>query len=167
MRLPTPGTRYAKSLGCDDIEFSPEDAGRSEPEFLYRILGEVIKAGATTLNIPDTTGWNMPWEFGALIRKLRENVEGAESVVFSTHCQNDLGLSTANSLAGAMNGARQVECCMLGVGERAGNAALEQVVMALHTREQHFAARTGVRLHTGVETALLAIGVGAEATDAR
>jgi len=122
---------YAKSLGCDDIEFSPEDAGRSDPEFLYRILGEVIVAGATTLNIPDTTGWNMPWEFGELIRRLRENVPGAENVVFSTHCQNDLGLATANSLAGAKNGARQLECTINGIGERAGNASLEEVVMSL------------------------------------
>lgn len=122
---------YARGLGCDDVEFSPEDAGRSDPEFLCRILGEVIKAGATTLNIPDTTGWNMPWEFGELIRYLRENVEGADTVVFSTHCQNDLGLSTANSLAGARNGARQLECTINGIGERAGNASLEEIVMSL------------------------------------
>lgn len=123
--------KFAKSLGCDDIEFSPEDAGRSDPEFLYRILAEVIDAGATTLNIPDTTGWNMPWEFGELIKKLRENVRGAENVIFSTHCQNDLGLATANSLSGALNGARQLECTINGIGERAGNASLEEVVMAL------------------------------------
>ena len=122
---------YAKSLGCDDIEFSPEDAGRSDPEFLYRVLGEVIKVGATTLNIPDTTGWNMPWEFGELIQKLRENVPGAENVVFSTHCQNDLGLATANSLSGARHGARQLECTINGIGERAGNASLEEIVMSL------------------------------------
>jgi 2-isopropylmalate synthase len=123
--------KHAKSLGCNDIEFSPEDAGRSDIEFLYRILEAVIEAGATTLNIPDTTGWNMPWEFGDLIRKLRENVKGADKVVFSTHCQNDLGLATANSLAGAMNGARQLECTINGIGERAGNASLEEVVMSL------------------------------------
>mmetsp|Transcript_28269 Transcript_28269/g.53508 ORF Transcript_28269/g.53508 Transcript_28269/m.53508 type:complete len:637 (+) Transcript_28269:326-2236(+) len=123
--------RYARGLGCDDVEFSPEDAGRSEPEFLYRVLGEVIKAGATTLNIPDTTGWNMPWEFGGLIGMLRSNVPGADNVIFSTHCQNDLGLSTANSLAGAMNGARQLECTINGIGERAGNAALEEIVMGI------------------------------------
>jgi len=122
---------FAKSLGCDDIEFSPEDAGRSDPEFLYRILSKVIEAGATTLNIPDTTGWNMPWEFGDLIAKLRANVEGAEGVVFSTHCQNDLGLATANSLSGARNGARQLECTINGIGERAGNASLEEIVMSL------------------------------------
>jgi len=123
--------KFAKSLGCDDIEFSPEDAGRSDPEFLYRILSAVIEAGATTLNIPDTTGWNMPWEFGGLIKQLRENVKGADKVVFSTHCQNDLGLATANSLAGALNGARQLECTINGIGERAGNASLEEVVMSL------------------------------------
>jgi 2-isopropylmalate synthase len=123
--------KFAKSLGCEDIEFSPEDAGRSEPEFLHRILSAVIEAGATTLNIPDTTGWNMPWEFGDLIKGLRENVKGADKVVFSTHCQNDLGLATANSLAGALNGARQLECTINGIGERAGNASLEEVVMSL------------------------------------
>jgi 2-isopropylmalate synthase len=130
---------FAKSLGCNDIEFSPEDAGRSDPDFLVRILGEVIKAGATTLNIPDTTGWNMPWEFGSLIGTLKKKVPGADNVIFSTHCQNDLGLSTANSLAGAMNGARQIECTINGIGERAGNAALEEVVMSLALRGQtHF-----------------------------
>ncbi|MGK3759428.1 MAG: 2-isopropylmalate synthase [Bacillariaceae sp.] len=123
--------KFAKSLGCNDIEFSPEDAGRSDPEFLLRILSAVIKEGATTLNIPDTTGWNMPWEFGGLIKTLRENVEGGDKVVFSTHCQNDLGLATANSLAGALNGARQLECTINGIGERAGNASLEEIVMAL------------------------------------
>jgi len=130
---------YAKSLGCTDIEFSPEDAGRSDPKFLYKILEATIEAGATTLNIPDTTGWNMPWEFGEIIRDLRENVKGAENVIFSTHCQNDLGLSTANSLAGVLNGARQVECTINGIGERAGNASLEEVVMALALKgKTHF-----------------------------
>jgi len=123
--------RFAKSLGCEDIEFSPEDAGRSDPDFLYRVLGAAIEAGATTLNIPDTTGWNMPWEFGDVIKKLRDNVPGAENVIFSTHCHNDLGLATANSLAGALNGARQLECTINGIGERAGNASLEEIVMSL------------------------------------
>jgi len=143
---------YAKSLGCDDIEFSPEDAGRSDPEFLYRILGEVIKAGATTLNIPDTTGWNMPWEFGGLIKMLRENVEGGDKVVFSTHCQNDLGLATANSLAGALNGARQLECTINGIGERAGNASLEEICMALALKgDEQFAGGPGTgRLYTAL-----------------
>mmetsp|Transcript_27107 Transcript_27107/g.48916 ORF Transcript_27107/g.48916 Transcript_27107/m.48916 type:complete len:660 (+) Transcript_27107:187-2166(+) len=143
---------YAKSLGCDDIEFSPEDAGRSDPEFLYRILEKVIIAGATTLNIPDTTGWNMPWEFGELIKKLRENVPGAENVVFSTHCQNDLGLATANSLAGALNGARQLECTINGIGERAGNASLEEIVMALALKgDEQFKGGPGTgRLFTAI-----------------
>lgn len=107
---------------------------RSEPRFLYRVLTEVIKAGATTLNIPDTTGWNLPHEFGGLIADLRANTPGAQDVIFSTHCQNDLGLSTANSLAGAMAGARQIECTINGIGERAGNASLEEVVMAIYLR---------------------------------
>ena len=143
---------FAKSLGCNDIEFSPEDAGRSDPEFLYEILSAVIEAGATTLNIPDTTGWNMPWEFGDLIKSLRENVKGADKVVFSTHCQNDLGLATANSLAGAKNGARQLECTINGIGERAGNASLEEVVMALALKgEAQFAGGPGTgRLYTAV-----------------
>ena len=143
---------YAKSLGCDDIEFSPEDAGRSDPEFLYRILAEVIEAGATTLNIPDTTGWNMPWEFGGLIKKLRENVKGAENVVFSTHCQNDLGLATANSLSGALNGARQLECTINGIGERAGNASLEEVVMSLALKgDEQFEGGPGTgKLYTAI-----------------
>ena len=144
--------KFAKSLGCDDIEFSPEDAGRSDPEFLYTILSAVIKEGATTLNIPDTTGWNMPWEFGSLIAQLRENVEGADKVVFSTHCQNDLGLATANSLAGAKNGARQLECTINGIGERAGNASLEEIVMALALKgDTHFEGSQGSgKLHTSV-----------------
>ena len=145
---------FAKSLGCNDIEFSPEDAGRSDPEFLYRVLAAVIEAGATTLNIPDTTGWNMPWEFGELIKKLRENVEGADRVVFSTHCQNDLGLATANSLAGAKNGARQLECTINGIGERAGNASLEEVVMSLALKgPTHFSGGPGTgKLHTAINT---------------
>jgi 2-isopropylmalate synthase len=144
--------KFAKSLGCDDIEFSPEDAGRSDPEFLYTILSAVIKEGATTLNIPDTTGWNMPWEFGSLMATLRENVEGADKVVFSTHCQNDLGLATANSLAGAKNGARQLECTINGIGERAGNASLEEIVMALALKgDTHFEGSQGSgKLYTAV-----------------
>jgi len=144
--------KFAKSLGCNDIEFSPEDAGRSDPEFLYRILAEVIDAGATTLNIPDTTGWNMPWEFGELIKKLRENVRGAENVVFSTHCQNDLGLATANSLSGALNGARQLECTINGIGERAGNASLEEVVMSLALKgDEQFKGGPGTgKLYTAI-----------------
>lgn len=144
VEIATNAVRYAKSLGCHDIEFSPEDAGRSDPEFLYKVLAAVIEAGATTLNIPDTTGWNMPWEFGSLIKKLRENVKGADGVIFRTHCQNDLGLATANSLAGALNGARQLECTINGIGERAGNASLEEVVMSLALKGgSHFSGGPG------------------------
>ena len=154
VKIAVSAVEFAKSLGCNDIEFSPEDAGRSDPEFLYRILGAVIEAGATTLNIPDTTGWNMPWEFGGLIQKLRENVAGADNVVFSTHCQNDLGLATANSLAGALNGARQLECTINGIGERAGNASLEEVVMALALKgSTHFQGGPGTgKLYTAINT---------------
>jgi 2-isopropylmalate synthase len=148
---------FARSLGCDDIEFSPEDAGRSDVDFLVRILEAVVDAGATTVNIPDTTGWNTPWEFGELIATLRQRLGArVENVVFSTHCQNDLGLASANSLAGAYNGARQIECTINGIGERAGNAALEEVVMALSLRgtsETAFAG--GPRLWTGLDTTFI------------
>ena len=131
--------QYLKSRGCHDIEFSPEDASRSEPDFLYRVLSEVIQAGATTLNIPDTTGWALPHEFANLISKIKAETPGAENVVISTHCQNDLGLATANSLAGAAAGARQLECTINGIGERAGNASLEEIVMAIDLRGYSFA----------------------------
>lgn len=131
----------------DDVEFSPEDACRSEMEFLYEILAAVIEAGATTLNIPDTVGYVLPYEYGQIIAKLRERVKGAEKAVFSTHCHNDLGMATANSLAGVRNGARQVECTINGLGERAGNAAMEEIVMAIHTRPDFFAEVT-----TGINT---------------
>ncbi|MBE7555034.1 MAG: 2-isopropylmalate synthase [Anaerolineales bacterium] len=128
---------YARSL-CDDVEFSPEDAGRSDPEFLAVVLGEAIKAGATTLNIPDTVGYTTPEEFGWLIKYLIDNTLGSDKVIWSTHCHNDLGLATANTLAGVRNGARQVEVTINGIGERAGNTSLEEVVMAVHTRPQNF-----------------------------
>lgn len=136
VRIASDMVSYARSLGCEDIEFSPEDAGRSDPEFLFRILEEVIKAGATTLNIPDTVGYTLPEEFGQLIAKIKANTKGADSVVISTHCQNDLGLATANTLAGAVGGARQLEVTLNGIGERAGNASLEEVVMAIKCRGQ-------------------------------
>ncbi|KAE9455485.1 hypothetical protein C3L33_12609, partial [Rhododendron williamsianum] len=148
---------YARSLGCDDVEFSPEDAGstplllalnRSDREFLYQILAEVINAGATTLNIPDTVGYTMPNEFGQLIADIRANTKGIENVIVSTHCQNDLGLSTANTLAGARAGARQVEVTINGIGERAGNASLEEVVMALKCRGDQVLGG----LYTGINT---------------
>lgn len=128
---------FASSL-THDIEFSPEDAGRSDPDFLCDVLAEVIKAGAKTLNIPDTVGYTVPDEYGSLIRYLIENTPGSENVVFSTHCHNDLGLATANTLAGIANGARQIEVTLNGIGERAGNTALEEVIMALQTRPQHY-----------------------------
>ncbi len=134
---------FAKSL-CDDVEFSPEDAGRSDPDFLVQVLGEAIKAGATTLNIPDTVGYTTPEEFGWLIKYLIEKTPGADSVVWSVHCHNDLGLATANTLAGVRNGARQVEVTINGIGERAGNTALEEVVMTLSTRPQVFGLTTNI-----------------------
>lgn len=122
----------------DNVEFSPEDAGRSETDFLCRVLEAVINAGATTLNIPDTVGYNLPHQFGELIRVLRERIPNSDKAVFSVHCHNDLGLAVANSLSAVMNGARQVECTINGLGERAGNASLEEVVMAVHTRRDVF-----------------------------
>jgi len=136
---------YAKSL-CEDVEFSPEDAGRSDPEFLYLVLGEVIKAGATTLNIPDTVGYTTPEEFRALISGIMKYTPGIENVTVSVHCHDDLGLATANSLAGIQAGARQVEVTCNGIGERAGNTSLEEVVMTLLTR------RTVYGLETGIDT---------------
>ncbi|OGI09467.1 MAG: 2-isopropylmalate synthase, partial [Candidatus Margulisbacteria bacterium GWF2_35_9] len=135
--------KYAKSL-CNDIEFSAEDAARSNPDFLYRIFTEVIKAGATVINVPDTVGYSVPQEFGALIKGIKENVVGIEKVDISVHCHNDLGLATANSLAAVLNGATQVECTVNGMGERAGNASLEEVVMALYTRKIFFNAITNI-----------------------
>jgi 2-isopropylmalate synthase len=135
--------RFAKSL-CDDVEFSPEDAGRSDPDFLVQVLTEAIKAGATTLNIPDTVGYTTPQEYGGLIRYLIANTPGSDKVVWSTHCHNDLGMATANSLAGVTNGARQIEVTINGIGERAGNTSLEEVVMAMRTRPQVFDVETNI-----------------------
>lgn len=144
VQIAVDAVKYARSLGCEDVEFSPEDAGRSDPKFLHRILTAVVEAGATTLNIPDTVGICLPEEFGELIAGIKANVPG--EFVISTHCQNDLGLSTANSLAGVANGARQVECTINGIGERAGNASLEEVAMSIWMRGQEkiFGARTGI-----------------------
>lgn len=136
---------YARSL-CEDVEFSPEDAGRSDPAFLYEVLAVAIRAGATTLNIPDTVGYTTPDEFGALIAGIIKNTPGIENCIVSVHCHNDLGLATANTLAGLRAGARQAEVTINGIGERAGNTALEEVVMALHTRPQFY------NLHTGIDT---------------
>jgi 2-isopropylmalate synthase len=132
----------------EDVEFSPEDASRSDLNFLYEILSAVIEAGAATLNIPDTVGYLLPMEYGQLIAKLRQNVRGIEKAVLSTHCHNDLGMATANSLAGVRSGARQVECTINGIGERAGNAAMEEVVMAIHTRHDFFEDKVTTNINT-------------------
>jgi 2-isopropylmalate synthase len=122
----------------DNIEFSPEDAGRSELDFLCRIIEATIKAGATTINIPDTVGYNLPQQFGHLIKQLIEKIPNADKAIFSVHCHNDLGLAVSNSLSAVISGARQVECTINGLGERAGNAALEEIVMAVSTRQDIF-----------------------------
>jgi 2-isopropylmalate synthase len=128
---------YAKTF-VDDVEFSPEDAGRSDPEFLYQVLERAIAAGATTVNIPDTVGYTTPAEFGALIGGIKENVPNIDQAIISVHGHNDLGLAVANFLEAVKNGARQLECTINGIGERAGNAALEELVMAFHVRRQYF-----------------------------
>ncbi|KAF0133859.1 MAG: 2-isopropylmalate synthase [Candidatus Saganbacteria bacterium] len=138
--------KLAKKL-CPDIEFSPEDAGRSEPEFLYKIIAAVIDAGALTINIPDTVGYTTPWEFGRLIENVIKNVPAIKekNVVISVHCHNDLGLAVANSLAAVLAGANQVECTINGIGERAGNASLEEIVMAIKTRKDFFNCNTAIK----------------------
>jgi 2-isopropylmalate synthase len=128
----------------DDVEFSAEDAGRSDLDFLCRIFEAVIEAGARTLNVPDTVGYNLPHQFGETIRLLRERIPNAHRAVFSVHCHNDLGLATANSLSAVLNGARQVECTINGLGERAGNASLEEVAMTVRTRRDIFPCDTGL-----------------------
>jgi 2-isopropylmalate synthase len=135
--------RLAKSL-CDDVEFSPEDATRTDPDFLCRVLDAVVEAGATTLNIPDTVGYTMPTEFGDLIATIRRRVRGIEKVTISAHCHNDLGLAVANTLAAIAAGARQVECTINGIGERAGNASLEEIVMAMRVRPDRYPYETSV-----------------------
>ncbi len=138
---------YAKSF-VEDVEFYAEDAGRTDNEYLARVCETVIKAGATVLNIPDTTGYCLPHEYGAKIKYLKENVKGIEKAILSCHCHNDLGLATANSIEGVINGARQIECTINGIGERAGNTALEEVVMIL---KQH----PYLNLDTNIETSML------------
>jgi len=128
----------------DDVEFSPEDAGRSETDFLCRVIEAVIAAGATTVNIPDTVGYNLPDRFGGLIKELRERVPNSDQAIFSVHCHNDLGLAVANSLSAVMNGARQVECTINGLGERAGNASLEEIAMTVRTRQDVFDCDVGL-----------------------
>ncbi|MCX6768095.1 MAG: 2-isopropylmalate synthase [Candidatus Micrarchaeota archaeon] len=137
--------RYAAGF-CNDVEFSPEDATRTEPRFLYRVLEKVIDAGATTVNIPDTVGYAVPGEFGKLVKNIGENVSNIGNAAISVHCHDDLGMAVANSLAGVENGATQVECTVNGIGERAGNAALEEIAMAVWVRKAHFRACTGIRV---------------------
>ncbi|MDA9111782.1 2-isopropylmalate synthase [Flavicella sp.] len=139
--------KYAKSF-VEDVEFYAEDAGRTDNEYLARVCEAVIKSGATVLNIPDTTGYCLPEEYGAKIKYLKENVKGIENVILSCHCHNDLGLATANAVSGAINGARQIECTINGIGERAGNTALEEVVMIF---KQH----PHLDLYTNVNSKLL------------
>lgn len=143
LRQAAESVRLARSL-CDNIEFSCEDASRSNPEFLYRVLEAVIDAGATTVNIPDTVGYATPDEFGELIRGIRENVPNIDRAVISVHCHNDLGLAVANTLSALQNGARQVETTINGLGERAGNCAMEEVVMGIATRGSRLGLTHGI-----------------------
>ncbi len=143
----------------DNVEFSPEDAGRSELDFLCRVIEAVIEAGARTVNIPDTVGYNVPDQFGTLIRNLMERVPNSDKAVFSVHCHNDLGLAVSNSLAAVMNGARQVECTINGLGERAGNAALEEIVMAVRTRQDIFSCDTDLDTTQIVPCSRLVAGI--------
>ncbi len=144
LRLAVESVKYAKKY-CPDIEFSPEDASRSERQFLFKVIEAVIDAGATTVNIPDTVGFAEPQEYGGLIRAIKENVPNIYKTVISVHCHNDLGLAVANSLEAVKNGARQVECTINGIGERAGNASMEEIVMAIDTRKDIFSnLKTGI-----------------------
>ena len=143
LRRAVEGVRVARAL-CDDVEFSAEDAARTEPEFLAEVVAAVIEAGATTVNIPDTVGYAVPAEFAERIAHLRANVPGIERAVLSVHCHDDLGMAVANSLAAVQAGARQVECTINGIGERAGNCSLEEVVMAVRTRADRLPVQTAV-----------------------
>ncbi len=145
VRTAVEGVKFARSL-CEDIEFSPEDASRTEHEFLAEVVEAVIAAGATTVNVPDTVGYTVPHEFHELFRYLKRHVRGIDKIRLSVHCHDDLGMAVANSLAAVRAGARQIECTINGIGERAGNCSLEEVVMALKTRESFFG------LHTGIHT---------------
>jgi len=149
---------YARTL-CEDIEFSPEDASRTEPDFLARVVEAVIAAGASTVNIPDTVGYSVPDEFGRLIAGLFRDVPNIEKAIISVHCHNDLGLAVANSLAAVRSGARQVECTVNGIGERAGNCSMEEVVMALHTRRDSFGITTGIETRQIVPASRLVSGI--------
>src|SRR5437588_1262938 len=143
VRRAVESVQRAKSY-CDDIEFSPEDAARTELDFLTEVVEKAIEAGATTVNIPDTVGYAMPIQYAAAIRHLKQNVRGIDQAIISVHCHNDLGLAVANSLSALQEGARQVECTINGLGERAGNCALEEIVMAVKTRADYFGLTTSV-----------------------
>ncbi len=151
LKMAVEAVKFAKTF-TDDVEFSPEDACRSEMPFLIEILAAVIEAGATTLNIPDTVGYIIPFEYGRIIAQLKSDVPGIDKCVISTHCHNDLGMAVANSLAGVRNGARQVECTVNGLGERAGNAAVEEIVMAIRTRPDFFGRDRDKPLTTNINT---------------
>lgn len=143
LQMAVDAVKYARGK-CDNIEFSPEDASRTEKEFLYRILEAVIKAGATTVNIPDTVGYGVPSEYGKVISGIINNVPNIDKAIVSTHCHDDLGMAVANSLEGVCSGARQVECTINGIGERAGNASMEEIVMAINTRQDFYGLKTGI-----------------------
>src|SRR6516225_8468863 len=143
LRRAVEGVQRAKGY-CEDIEFSPEDASRTELDFLAEVVERAIEAGATTVNIPDTVGYAVPEQYAATIRYLKQHVRGIENVVISVHCHDDLGLAVSNSLAALKEGARQVECTINGLGERAGNCALEEIVMAVRTRADYFGLDTGI-----------------------
>jgi len=152
--LAVQAVKYAKKF-VKDIEFSPEDATRTDPEFLRDVVSAVIKAGATTVNIPDTVGYTTPLEYGNLIKWLKENTPGIDDIVISVHCHNDLGLAVSNSLSAILNGARQVECTVNGIGERAGNASLEEIVMAIKTRKDLFKIETNIDTKQIIKTSRL------------
>ena len=143
IKVATAGVRQARSL-CEDVEFSPEDASRTELDFLVAVVQAAVDAGATTINVPDTVGYTTPQEFYETFSYLKQHVRGADKVTFSVHCHNDLGMAVANSLSAVRGGARQIECTINGIGERAGNCSLEEVVMAIRTREQVFGVHTGI-----------------------
>jgi 2-isopropylmalate synthase len=154
LQMAVDAVTYARKK-MSDIEFSPEDASRSEKEFLYRILEAVIKAGATTVNIPDTVGYSVPTQYGQLIADIRNNVPNIHKAVISVHCHDDLGVGVANSLEAIKNGARQVECTINGIGERAGNASMEEIVMALKTRADFYGCQTGINTREICKTSRL------------
>lgn len=144
LQMAIDAVKYARTKN-DNVEFSPEDASRTERDFLFRVIEEVIKAGAKTVNIPDTVGYGVPDQFGQLIADIHNRVPNIDKAVISVHCHNDLGIGVANSLAAIKNGARQVECTVNGIGERAGNASMEEIVMALRTREDYYGCKTNIR----------------------